>query len=252
MQDRIAGGASHRAKGPAPWRADGRRSGNGRSSWAGRPRRAKARAAPRPEPRRPDGCRSRHPSRFAPGRSRRNPRGRWDALADVPGSMTTPDRQEARDDASAVLPSATVTASAPGTNGLSRLSGRGAGYPAPPPQIPACGFPAPGSYRKSSVTSIRHRLARAGPIRGDVASCDRLLPALSPEPDSASPLLPVGSLPSTASVAAHRSFVRLLHRYYEPVRLLMPSPTASSFRLPVVAQDRRGDCGRHKVSQVPT
>src|SRR5208337_4550227 len=30
-----------------------------------------------------------------------------------------------------------------------RLSGRGAGCPAPPPQIPACGFPAPGSCRRS-------------------------------------------------------------------------------------------------------
>src|SRR5271166_5225616 len=31
------------------------------------------------------------------------------------------------------------------------LSGRGAGRPAPPPQIPACGFPAPGSCRRSNV-----------------------------------------------------------------------------------------------------
>ncbi len=170
----------------------------------------------------------------------------------MPGSPTAPDRRGARAGAPRRVAFRLIKGVGVRDFLISRLSGRGAGYPAPPPQIPACGFPAPGSYRKSSVTSIRHRLARAGPIRGDVASCDRLLPALSPEPDSASPLLPVGSLPSTASVAAHRSFVRLLHRYYEPVRLLMPSPTASSFRLPVVAQDRRGDCGRHKVSQVPT
>src|SRR5271166_1832790 len=32
-----------------------------------------------------------------------------------------------------------------------RTSGRGAGRPAPPPQIPACGFPAPGSCRRSNV-----------------------------------------------------------------------------------------------------
>ena len=43
-----------------------------------------------------------------------------------------------------------------------------------------------------------------------------------------------------------------LHRYYAAVRLLMPSPAASSIGLPVVARDRRGDCGRHEVSQVPT
>jgi hypothetical protein len=43
-----------------------------------------------------------------------------------------------------------------------------------------------------------------------------------------------------------------LHRYYAAVRPLMPSPAASSIGLPVVARDRRGDCGRHEVSQVPT
>jgi hypothetical protein len=32
-------------------------------------------------------------------------------------------------------------------------SGRGASYPAPPPQIPPCGFPAMGSYRRSNVTA---------------------------------------------------------------------------------------------------
>src|SRR3984893_10885983 len=37
-----------------------------------------------------------------------------------------------------------------------------------------------------------------------------------------------------------RRFCSRLHRYYTAVRLLMPSPTASSPRLPVVARDRRG------------
>src|SRR6516162_8980459 len=32
-----------------------------------------------------------------------------------------------------------------------RLSGRGASYPAPPPQIPPCGFPAVGSRRRSNA-----------------------------------------------------------------------------------------------------
>ena len=36
-------------------------------------------------------------------------------------------------------------------NGPMWMSGRGAGYPAPPPQIPACGFPAPGSRRRSNA-----------------------------------------------------------------------------------------------------
>ena len=41
------------------------------------------------------------------------------------------------------------------------LSGRGAGYPTPPPQIPACSFPAPGSRRRSNaiVGFGRHRSA---------------------------------------------------------------------------------------------
>src|SRR3954451_24451625 len=40
--------------------------------------------------------------------------------------------------------------------------------------------------------------------------------------------------------------------HYAAVRLLRPSPAASSIGLPVVARDRRGDCGQHEVSQVPT
>jgi hypothetical protein len=44
------------------------------------------------------------------------------------------------------------------------LSGRGADYSAPPPQIPACGFPAPGSCRRSAARlsdkSSRFRVQR--------------------------------------------------------------------------------------------
>jgi hypothetical protein len=83
-------------------------------------------------------------------------------------------------------PSASLTASAPGTLALSRLSGRGAGYPAPPPQIPACGFPAPGSCRKSSGIDVR---GLGGPFSFDPrvgASCDKPNPALRPGHASAS------------------------------------------------------------------
>jgi len=83
-------------------------------------------------------------------------------------------------------PSASLTASAPGTLALSRLSGRGAGYPAPPPQIPACGLPAPGSCRRSNVTDVR---GLEGPFRFDPwigASCDTPKPALCPGRASAS------------------------------------------------------------------
>ena len=67
-----------------------------------------------------------------------------------------------------------------------RLSGRGAGYPAPPPQIPACGLPAPGSCRRSNVIDVR---GLGGPFRFDPrigASCDTPNPALCPERASAS------------------------------------------------------------------
>jgi hypothetical protein len=40
--------------------------------------------------------------------------------------------------------------------------GRDASYQAPPPQIPACGFPAPGSCRKSSAIDVR---GLGGPFR---------------------------------------------------------------------------------------
>ena len=66
------------------------------------------------------------------------------------------------------------------------LSGRGAGYPAPPPQIPACGFPAPGSCRRSNVIDVR---GLGGPFRFDPrigASCDTPKPALCPGRASAS------------------------------------------------------------------
>src|SRR5215217_5326154 len=71
-------------------------------------------------------------------------------------------------------------------NMLSLISGRGAGYPAPPPQIPACGFPAPGSCRRSNVIDVR---GLGGPFRFDPrigASCDTPNPALCPGRASAS------------------------------------------------------------------
>ena len=49
-------------------------------------------------------------------------------------------------------------------------SGRGAGYPAPPPQIPACGFPAPGSCRGSNATGVRGLNGPCTPARRLAAS----------------------------------------------------------------------------------
>src|SRR5208337_1703234 len=43
--------------------------------------------------------------------------------------------------------------------------GRDGDYSPPPAQIPACGFPAPGSCRRSNVTGIRGLVAHAVPVR---------------------------------------------------------------------------------------
>ena len=45
------------------------------------------------------------------------------------------------------------------------LSGRGADYSTPPPQIPACSFPAPGSRRRSNAIEGRSWAAHVPPIR---------------------------------------------------------------------------------------
>ena len=85
-----------------------------------------------------------------------------------------------------VLPSGLSNTSAPRLLKFSRLSGRGAGYPAPPPQIPACGLPAPGSCRRSNVIDVQ---GLNGPFRFDPrigASCDTPEPALCPGRASAS------------------------------------------------------------------
>jgi hypothetical protein len=190
----------------------------------------------------------------------------------MPGSPTTPGWAGARDDA---LPSVKTTTWAPGTFKLSRLngwpvcspvnasptssrmsthdsgpvwlSGRGAGYPTPPPQIPACSFPAPGSRRRSN--------AIVGLYTTDPQArcfCDMLSPALSPEHASLLAFPSTGRLPSAISAADFSRLCSMLQQYYAAVRLLVCSSTASSPRLPVAARDRSSDCGPNEVSQVPT
>src|SRR6266851_664788 len=128
-----------------------------------------------------------------------------------------------------------------------RLSGRGAGYPTPPPQIPACGFPAPGSRQRSN--------AMVGLDATDPQArgfCDMLNPALSPEHALLLTFPSTGRLPSAISAADFSQLCSMLQRYYAAVRLLVCSSTASSPRLPVAARDRSSDCGPDEVSQVPT
>jgi hypothetical protein len=127
------------------------------------------------------------------------------------------------------------------------MSGRGAGYPTPPPQIPACGFPAPGSRRRSNA--IVGLDATDPQARG---FCDMLSPALSPAHALLLTFPSTGRLPSAISAADCGRLCSMLQRYYAAVRLLVCSSTASSPRLPVAARDRSSDCGPDEVSQVPT
>ena len=55
------------------------------------------------------------------------------------------------------------------------LSGRGASYPAPPPQIPPCSFPAVGSRRRSNAIEGRSLAAHVPPTRRLAASVTRRL-----------------------------------------------------------------------------
>ena len=119
------------------------------------------------------------------------------------------------------------------------LSGRGADYSTPPPQIPACNFPAPGSCRRSNAIV---GLDATDPQ----ARCFRVMlsPALSPEHVLQLAFPPTGRLPSVISAADFSRLCSMLHRYYAAVRLLVCSSTASFPQLPVAARDRQATAGQ--------
>ena len=80
--------------------------------------------------------------------------------------------------------------------------GRDGSYLPPPAQIPACGFPAPGSCRRSDATGIR---GLGGPSSSDPwaqAVGDMRVPALCPEHALALALPSTGRLPSTLSATS--------------------------------------------------
>src|SRR4051794_302547 len=119
------------------------------------------------------------------------------------------------------------------------MSGRGAGYPTPPPQIPACGFPAPGSCRRSNA--IVGLDATDPQVR---RFSDMLSPALSPEHALLLAFPSTGRLPSAISAADFRRLCSMLQRYYAAVRLLVCSAPASSPRLPVAARTAAASSGQ--------
>ncbi len=119
------------------------------------------------------------------------------------------------------------------------LSGRGADYSTPPPQIPACSFPAPGSRRRSNAIvglDATDPQARCFSVM--------LSPALSPEHVLQLTFPSTGRLPSAISATDFRRLCSMLHQYYAAVRLLVCSSTASSPRLPVAARDRQATAGQ--------
>src|SRR3954449_11254858 len=83
---------------------------------------------------------------------------------------------------------------------IRKRSGRGAGRPAPPPQIPACGFPAPGSGRGSNATGVQDLNGLCSPGPQARRFGDMLCPALSPEHALQLAFPTTGRLPSTADV----------------------------------------------------
>jgi hypothetical protein len=118
----------------------------------------------------------------------------------------------------------------------------------PPAQIPACGFPAPGSCRRSDATGIRGLggPSSSGPWAQAVG--DMRIPALCPGHASASSS-PPGRVPSLHTLRRRSSRpCSGFHRYYGPVRLLRPSDPASAPRLPEPARNRLGGCGQHESS----
>src|SRR3954466_11537552 len=137
-------------------------------------------------------------------------------------------------------------------NMLSLMLGRGAGYPAPPPQIPACGFPAPGSCRRSNATEVRglNGPGSSGPQARRFG--DMPCPALGPEHALQLWVTTTGRLPSTPSAADVVGLVRGFIGSTQPSDSSCIPRWLRSTELPTPARNRLGGCGRQEVSQVPT
>jgi hypothetical protein len=130
--------------------------------------------------------------------------------------------------------------------------GREPGYPGPPAKIPASGFPAPGSCRRSNATEVR---GLGGPFTFSPQArsfSDTPYPAQSPGHASLLAFPSTGRLPSTISAADLRSAL------FEASQVLFSRPTPHLFLDGFVFSTSRRDpappeqCGRGEVSQVPT
>ena len=118
-----------------------------------------------------------------------------------------------------------ISPAQPNAQPAKEASGRGAGYPTPPPQIPACGLPAPGSCRRSNAARVR---GLGGPYTsGPQARSfgDMPGPALCPGHALLLAFPPTGRLPSTLSAADVWSAL------FEASSVLRSRPTPRAFRV---------------------
>jgi hypothetical protein len=131
--------------------------------------------------------------------------------------------------------------------------GRERHYWRPPAQIPACGFPAPGSCRRSDATGVR---GLGGPSSSNPWAQvvgDMRVPALCPEHALALTLPSTGRLPSTLSAPdLSAGVVRGFTGTMQPSDFSCLPDRRRSFELPDPARDRQSGCGRQETSQVPT
>src|SRR4051794_15158067 len=97
--------------------------------------------------------------------------------------------------------------------------------------------PVEGQTHSGLGRPIQFRAQAVGDMRSPALCPEHALPFLRPFPPHSPP-------PTRRPVLFEASPVLC--------SLLIPSPAASSIGLPVVARDRRSDCGQHEVSQVPT
>ena len=112
-------------------------------------------------------------------------------------------------------------------------------------------FPAPGSCRRSNVTGIRGLggPSSSGPWVRPSGTCRFRLCVRGmrwPRPSF--------DRPPSLHTLRHRLSAGVVRGF---IGTMQPSdssafPDSVAPRLPVAARDRRGDCGRHEVSQVPT
>jgi hypothetical protein len=166
-------------------------------------------------------------------------------------SSPTPTQHSLQGGSLGLTPGRTFTGwTAPASPGA--RSGRGPGYPGPPAQIPACGFPAPGSCRRSNAIEVR---GFGGPYTPDPQARsvgDTPHPALSPGRALLLAFPSAGRLPSTISAAD------LWSALFEASQVLCSRPTPHLFRDGFASSaSRRGPVpplrfGRDEVSQVPT